>query len=131
MGKHLTVLINEQLLEAILNHARMLYPKETVFLLRGEIQGNIVRISELIIPPLATYGEGFANIQAYILPIDFSIVGTVHSHPSGELKPSPTDLNHFWGKILMIVGFPFANHSNVAVYNYKGEKLPLELENIE
>jgi proteasome lid subunit RPN8/RPN11 len=62
-----------------------------------------------------------------MLPIDFSIVGTVHSHPSRNLKPSPTDLNHFWGSILMIIGFPFANETNVAVYNREGEKLTLKI----
>jgi proteasome lid subunit RPN8/RPN11 len=122
----LTVSISQKLLEAILRHANMLYPKETFFLLRGEKHKKLIKISELVIPPLATYGQGFANIPTHMLPIDFSIVGTAHSHPSGNLTPSPADLNHFWGKILMIVGFPFMN-KNVAVYNHKGEKLTLKI----
>jgi len=49
----------------------------------------------------------------------------VHSHPSGNKTPSDVDFNHFFGRILMIVGFPYASQQDVAVYNSHGEKLPL------
>jgi len=62
-----------------------------------------------------------------MLPMDFSIVGTVHSHPSGNISPSNVDLNHFFGRILMIVGYPFEGERCVAVYDSNGEKLPLEI----
>jgi proteasome lid subunit RPN8/RPN11 len=62
-----------------------------------------------------------------MLPMDFSIVGTVHSHPSGNLTPSNADLNHVFGVVLMIVGFPFTDERNVAVYNRNGEKLTLKI----
>ena len=122
-----TVSISQTLMEVILESAKTLYPKETILLLRGEKSKDIIKVTDLMVPPLATYGQGFANIQTHMLPIDFSIVGTAHSHPSGNLTPSPADLNHFWGKILMIVGFPFADDRNVAVYNHKGEKLTLKI----
>ncbi|MEM2816277.1 MAG: Mov34/MPN/PAD-1 family protein [Candidatus Bathyarchaeia archaeon] len=127
MNANLTVIVSQKLLKAILKHAGMLYPKETIFLLRGEKSKKQIRISELIVPPLATYGHGFANIPTHMLPIDFSIIGTVHSHPSGSLTPSPADLNHLWGSILMIVAFPFKDEKCAAVYNYKGEKLTLKI----
>jgi len=62
-----------------------------------------------------------------MLPMDFSIVGTAHSHPSGNITPSNTDLNHFFGPVLMIVGFPFTNEKNVGVYNRNGERLLLHV----
>jgi proteasome lid subunit RPN8/RPN11 len=127
MKSNTAVLISKSLLDAILENAKILHPKETILLLRGKRQKNLIKISELIVPPLATYGQGFATIPTHMLPIDFSIVGTAHSHPSGNLKPSPTDLNHFWGNILMIVSFPFANETNVAVYNHEGERLTLKI----
>jgi len=126
MKTDVTVSISQELLQAIFEGARRLYPKETILLLRGEKEKNLIKISELVVPPLATYGRGFANIPLHMLPIDFSIVGTVHSHPSGNLTPSTTDLNHFFGNILMIVGFPFVDERNVAVYNRSGKKLPLQ-----
>ncbi len=127
MKSDLAVLISEELLQAILDGARRLYPKEMILLLRGKKTKTDLVVSELIVPPLATYGLGFAGIRVHMLPMDFSIVGTVHSHPSGNVMPSPADLNHFFGSILMIVGFPYTNESNVAVYNCDGEKLVLHV----
>jgi proteasome lid subunit RPN8/RPN11 len=127
MGKNVTVSMSLELLEAIFEGAKRLYPKETILLLRGKKSKDVIRVLELVVPPLATYGRGFANVLLHMLPMDFSIVGTVHSHPSGNLAPSDVDFNHFFGRILMIVGFPFAGAENVAVYNSNGEKLPLQI----
>jgi len=125
MAKSVTVAFTAELLDAIFEGARRLYPKETILLLRGKKSKDVIRVEELVVPPLATYGHGFADVPLHMLPMDFSIMGTVHSHPSGSLTPSDVDFNHFFGRILMIVGFPFADERNVAVYNSHGEKLPL------
>lgn len=127
MSASTCVLVGEELLQAVFEGARRLYPREIVLLLRGKKKKNLVKISEVVVPPLATYGSGFANIPLHMLPMDFSIVGTVHSHPSGNLTPSNADLNHVFGVVLMIVGFPFADERNVAVYNRNGEKLTLKI----
>jgi len=119
--------MSAELLDSIFEGAKRLYPKETFLLLRGKKSKNEIRVSELVVPPLAVYGYGFANLPFHMLPMDFSVVGTVHSHPSGNINPSSVDLNHFFGRILMIVGFPFAGAENVAVYNSNGEKLPLQI----
>ncbi len=122
-----TVELPEDLLNAIFEGAKRLYPKESFLLLRGKKSKNVIRVSDLVVPPLAVYGYGFANLPLHMLPIDFSIVGTVHSHPSGNINPSDVDLNHFFGRILMIVGFPFADAQNVAVYSSNGERMPLQV----
>jgi proteasome lid subunit RPN8/RPN11 len=127
MAKSFTVAFTAELLDAIFEGARRLYPKETILLLRGKKSKDVIRVDDLVVPPLATYGRGFANIPLHMLPMDFSIVGTVHSHPSGNLTPSDVDFNHFFGRILMIIGFPFADERNVAVYNSNGEKLSLHI----
>ncbi|MEJ5326965.1 MAG: Mov34/MPN/PAD-1 family protein [Candidatus Bathyarchaeia archaeon] len=129
MVETVAVAMRLELLEAIFEGARRLYPRETILLLRGKKRKDVIFIEELVVPPLATYGDGFANIPLHMLPIDFSIVGTVHSHPSGNLEPSDVDFNHFFGRILMIVGFPFSNQKDVAVYNSRGEKLLLQITN--
>jgi proteasome lid subunit RPN8/RPN11 len=98
-----------------------------ILLLRGQKKKNEFKISEVLVPPLATHGSNFADIRLHMLPMDFSIVGTVHSHPSGNLSPSATDLNHVFGIVLMIVGFPFTDERNVAVYDRNGEKLTLQI----
>ena len=119
--------MSTELLDSIFEGAKRLYPKETFMLLRGKKSKDEIRVSDLVVPPLAIYGYGFANLPFHMLPMDFSVVGTVHSHPSGNIKPSSVDLNHYFGRVLMIVGFPFANAQNVAVYDSNGEKLQLRV----
>jgi proteasome lid subunit RPN8/RPN11 len=121
------VIMRQELLQTIFEGARRLYPKESILLLRGKRRKELIEITDLLIPPLATYGHGFAHIPLHFLPMDFSIVGTVHSHPSGNFKPSNADLNHFFGKILMIVAFPFQDQAHAAVYGRLGQKLALEI----
>jgi len=127
MGNNLIVSMSAELLDSIFEGAKRLHPKETILLLRGKKSKDTIRVSDLVIPPLAVYGYGFANLPFHRLPMDFSVVGTVHSHPSGNINPSTVDLNNFFGRILMIVGFPFVDSQNVAVYNSKGEKLELQV----
>ncbi|MEM2083457.1 MAG: Mov34/MPN/PAD-1 family protein [Nitrososphaerota archaeon] len=129
MKSSVIISINKELLQAIFESAKQIYPKEMILFLRGKKNKNLINITELIVPPLATYGWGFASIPLHMLSIDFSIIGTVHSHPSGNLNPSTMDLNHFFGSILMIVSFPFIDERNVAVYDHKGQKLILEIKN--
>ena len=122
-----TVSMNQELLQAMFESAKRLYPRETILLLRGKKEKSLIRVSELVVPPLAGYGQGFASVPFHRLPIDFSIVGVAHSHPSGNLAPSIEDLNHSFGIIIMIVGFPFESEQNIAVYSRNGEKLNLRI----
>ena len=125
MGSIVTVSIPRTLLDTILEGAKQLCPRESFLLLRGKKSKGIIHVSDLIVAPFAVHGKGFASFSSYMLPIDFSIVGTVHSHPSGNTKPSPVDLNHSFGRVVMIVGYPFEGEWNVAVYDSNGEKLNL------
>jgi len=125
--KYRVISISHELLQTIFEGAKSLYPKETILMLRGEKKKDIITITELLVPPLANYGRGYANIRLHMLPMDFSIVGTAHSHPSGNVNPSHADLNHFFGPVLMIVGFPFTDEKNVAVYDRNGEKLAVQV----
>jgi proteasome lid subunit RPN8/RPN11 len=125
------VSISEDLLRTILEGAKRLHPRETILLLRGKKTKTMISVSDVVVPPLATYGHGFAGMRIHMLPIDFSIVGSLHSHPSGNVKPSPGDLNHFFGKILVIVGYPYENETNMVAYNRDGEKLALQIADRE
>jgi len=58
-----------------------------------------------------------------MLPIDFSVVDTAHSHPSGVLRPSATDLNKFYGRIMIIVAYPYRSEEDVAVFDSKGRQM--------
>jgi proteasome lid subunit RPN8/RPN11 len=62
-----------------------------------------------------------------MLPIDFSIIGVAHSHPSGALKPSTTDLNKFYGRIMVIIAYPYQTQQDIAVFNREGKPLKYEV----
>jgi len=127
MSQRSTLQISQELLNTILQGARIVHPRENILLLRGKKKKGTIEVSELVIPPFASHGSNYATFPFHMLPIDFSIIGTVHSHPSGNLRPSPTDLNHFLGTVLMIVGFPYANESNVSAYKSTGETITLHV----
>jgi proteasome lid subunit RPN8/RPN11 len=129
MTEAVTVQIPKDILDAIYAGAKQLYPRESFLMLRGKKSKGVIRVSDLVLAPLAVHGHGFANFNPYMLSGDFSLVGTVHSHPSGNISPSHVDLNHFFGRILMIVGPPFEGEACVAVYDSNGEKIPIQIIN--
>ena len=63
-----------------------------------------------------------------MLPVDLTVVGTVHSHPSGALRPSDADLRLFrsWGRRHLILGQPFGPSSWKA-YDGNGRETRLEV----
>jgi proteasome lid subunit RPN8/RPN11 len=87
----LEVTIDQELFETIFEHARMAHPLEAILLLRGEKEAGKIVVTDLIIPPLATGGRRYSSFPVGMLPLDFSIIGSVHSHPSGSLLPSVDD----------------------------------------
>ena len=114
------VSINRQVLEAMLSFALEQHPREVVLLLSGKREKGDIHIEEFLFPPFASTGRGFAQFPPHMLPIDFSVVGTAHSHPSGTMAPSPTDLNHFYGRILLILAYPY-DERHLAAFNSSGE----------
>jgi proteasome lid subunit RPN8/RPN11 len=131
MSQAATVQLPREILEAIYAGAKQLYPRESFLLLRGKKRKDVIGITDLVLAPFAVHGEGFAHFNPYMLPGDFSLLGTVHSHPSGSILPSHVDLNYFFGRILMIVGYPFEGEACIAAYDSNGDKLTLEITDEE
>ena len=102
------------------------HPKEIVVLLRGNQSGNDFHISEYLFPPFGFGSRRSASFPAYMLPIDFSILGTAHSHPSGNLSPSTGDMHNFYGRLMMIFGPPYSM-DNVAAYTNQGKAIPVKV----
>jgi len=127
MKQKTTVHIPSNILDAIYAGAKELFPRESFLLLRGKKRKNIIQVTDLVLAPFAVHGEGFANFNPYMFTGDYSLVGTVHSHHSGDNSPSDTDLNYFFGRVLMIVGFPYEGKDCVAAYDSEGEKMPIEV----
>jgi len=131
MSQAATVQLPREILEAIYAGAKQLYPRESFLLLRGKKRKDVIGITDLVLAPFAVHGEGFAHFNPYMLPGDFSLMGTVHSHPSGSILPSHVDLNYFFGRILMIVGYPFEGEACIAAYDSNGDKLTLMITDEE
>ena len=127
MTKAITVHIPCNILETIYAGAKELHPRESFLLLRGKKRKNIIYVTDLVLAPFAVHGEGFAQFNPYMFAGDYSLIGTVHSHPSVDNSPSDVDLNYFFGRILMIVGYPYEGQTCVAVYDSNGDKLPFEI----
>lgn len=121
------VSIKRTVIESILDYAKACYPKEGILLLRGKTRKDRITVEEVELPPLSVRGSGFSNFPLYMLPIDFSIVGTMHSHPSGALRPSTADMNHFYGRIMIIAAYPYRSEQDIIVLNREGNAANYEI----
>ena len=102
------------------------HPNEIVVLLRGSRSGDVFHITEYLIPPFGFGSRRSASFPAHMLPMDFSILGTAHSHPSGNVSPSTGDMHNFYGRLMMILGPPYST-DNVAAYTKQGKSIPVEV----
>ena len=119
--------IPKDIIDTIYEGAKELYPRESFLLLRGKKSKGTIKITDLVLAPFAVHGEGNVHFNPYMFSGDYSLVGTVHSHPSGNISPSHVDMNYFFGRILMIVGPPFEGQRCVAAYDSNAERLPIEI----
>ena len=119
--------ITRECLDIILEGAKSIYPNEFGGLLRIDTQEKN-KIIEVILLPGTVSGGSQALFKLHMLPIDFSIIGTVHSHPSGVPLPSHADLELFdkYGKIHIIVASPF-NESSWKAYTYAGNEIDIAI----
>ena len=124
---HIPWKIKRECLNLIFECAKDSYPNEFGGLLRvdSEFKDTII---ELIILPGTISGDSHAIFKMHMRPIDFSIVGTVHSHPSPVPRPSDADLQLFskYGKIHIIAASPFTETSWKA-YTYSGEEVKISI----
>ena len=116
--------ITRRTLQMIMESAKDSHPNEFAAGLR-EDDGII---SELILVPGTIAGPMSAILKLHQLPIDYSIVGIAHSHPSPSANPSPEDRSMFgrFGRVHIIVAYPYDMESWQA-YNYNGDKIELEV----
>ena len=106
----------------------MAYPNEGILLLRGKSKKGVVEVTGVVIPPAADHGAAFSSFSWWMLPVDFSYLGVAHSHPSGNHHPSHEDLLHATGKLMVIMGYPYANQYNLGVYDHNGKEIPFEVK---
>jgi len=107
-------------LEFIVQLARNALPHEFVGMLRAE---NKI-ITEVLLIPGSEFGTHYSRIFLNMVPIDPSIVGSVHSHP-GAPNPSKADFHFFskFGRVHLIIGLGGA----VRAFNSQGSPIDLEI----
>ena len=127
MPAAVTIQVPSNILDAIYAGAKELYPRESFLLLRGKKSKNTINITDLVLAPFAIHNEGSVHFNPYMFSGDFSLMGTVHSHPSGNISPSHVDLNYFFGRVLLIVGYPYQGRGCIAAYDSSGDNLPIEI----
>ena len=117
------VVLTPEVLDSLLSYARMNHPREGILLLRGRAGKEKVFITGVLIPPFATKGRGFSSFPLHSLPIDFSVMGVAHSHPSGVLNPSTGDLNWMYGRVMIIIAYPYRVLADLAAFDREGRKI--------
>ena len=115
------VFVERAVVDSILSYAQMFHPRESILLLKGKIDKKKIVVDDVQIPPLATHGSTFSGFPLSRLPIDFSVIGVAHSHPSGALRPSITDLNKFYGRIMLITAYPYQSEQNIIILDRQGK----------
>lgn len=114
--------IRRDVLEMIQESARATHPNEFGASLRAE-KGVV---TELILVPGTLGGDKHAILPLGYLPMDASIVGTVHSHPGPWAIPSDADKQLFnaFGHTHIIIAEPYTDTTWIA-YDQNAEEIEL------
>ena len=122
-----TVRFEQSVVDSILSHALDMYPREAILLLRGKKDKDEILIDTIVVPPLAMHGLRYSAFSGFMLPMDLRVMGVSHSHPSGNSQPSVQDLNHIYGRIMVIAAYPFQSYSDIVVFDKDGNRLLWQL----
>lgn len=114
-------------MEGILGYSKEKYPDEMLVLLRGKKKGDSYVLYQAVFPPFMYSNWHSATYNPWHLPVDFSIVATAHSHPSGVKIPSREDLLHPYGKFMLISGYPYETEADIAAFDGKGRRIDWEV----
>lgn len=114
--------IAKDALQLILEMGRSSHPHEFAALLRAD-RGVI---SEIMLVPGTVSDDSHALMFLHNMPIDPSVVGSVHSHPVRDLRFSEADLHMFGSKgaYNIIVAYPYTERDWIC-YNPRGERVDL------
>jgi len=121
------ICLTRSVIDSVLNYSKGTYPDEAILLLTGKNDKDRIVIDGIEVPPLAVHGRVFSEFPLHMLPMDFSFMGTAHSHPSGVLEPSVPDINNFHGRLMMITAYPYETEFDLAVFNSRGNSVKYEV----
>ncbi|MDD1725269.1 MAG: Mov34/MPN/PAD-1 family protein [Euryarchaeota archaeon] len=101
----------------------------------NEFAGMLYETDQIITDvdvPITQSSNVNAVMDLFMLPVNTHIVGSVHSHPSGELQPSDADIRMFMqnGDYHIIVGHPY-EITSWACYDRIGNFRKLDVLDVE
>jgi len=101
----------------------------------NEFAGMLYETDQIITDvdvPITRSSNVNAVMDLFMLPVNTHIVGSVHSHPSGELQPSDADIRMFMqnGDYHIIVGYPY-EITNWACYDRVGNIRKLDVLDVD
>jgi len=114
------IMLERNVIDGLIAYCKGSHPHEGILLLRGKNSKKQILINALVLPPLSVQSETYSSFPIHMLPLDLSIMGTAHSHPNGVLKPSLQDLNNYFGRIMLIVAYPYRDEENIAIFDRDG-----------
>lgn len=100
--------------------SRQTHPKEAFGVLRGRRRGHTIVVEEVVFQPFTnTTRSASVVIDEYAID---GLVGTFHSHPTPDARPSAADKRLFGtsGGLHCIAPFPYRS---VHAFNGKGQRL--------
>lgn len=94
--------------------AKDAHPDEFLGVMRGTKASELglekrgLVISDVLVIPGTVAGPVSASLQTNMVPNDSRTVGSIHSHPSGVIRPSDEDKGMFGtGSVHVILGAPY------------------------
>ncbi len=116
------IVIKKEVIISIIDFARANYPREFIAFLQGTTKQKVLTITNLIYQPYDSSikqasTKSFFNFAS-------NIVGSVHSHPSINSRPSNTDLQSFnkRGVVHLIIDYPY-RVQDIKAYDFKGNRI--------
>ena len=117
--------------------ARESHPNEYMGYLRAERasrlgldrEGRV--ITDVLVIPGTETNTSSATVRTMMQPNTDGSVGSIHSHPSGVLRPSDADLQTFGrGQVHIILGAPYG-WNDWQTFDSQGEKIHLDVLDVD
>ncbi len=120
------LVIKKEVIEDMMQFAKIKHPQEFIAIIDGKVKDNILTIDSIYYQSFVS-SENSAVMNTFFPPATRG-VGSVHSHPSSNTRPSRADLQFFGkrGIVHLIIGYPYEENS-IAAYDLDGNRIDFEI----
>jgi len=136
-GSRAVVGIAAETLDFVLDAAEDTHPNEYMGLMRAErardlgLDAEGLVVTDVLVIPGTESNSVSATMRTSMIPNDRKTVGSVHSHPSGVIRPSDADLATFGkGPVHIIMGAPY-RRSDWRAFDRDGKPRSLDVLDVD